>query len=109
MSTKTCLLLFVNEADRVHHAEVVDHVMRRAMELGLSGATAFRAVEGFGEHLQLRRSTLLSLSDDEGIVIVAVDESARIAALLERLEADGVHALAVELAASTRHLRGSST
>lgn len=99
-----CVILFVNEGDRISHGSVVDHVMRRALDLGMRGATAFRAVESFGEHLRLRRATLLSLDDDEGIAIVIADEADRVEALLERLDADGVRALAIEFPSTLRHL-----
>ncbi len=99
-----CIILFVNETDRIGHRSVVDHVMRRAMELHIAGATAFRAVEGFGEHLQLRRASLLSLGEDEGIAIVIAERAERLHALLDQLDLDGVHALAVEMPAELRRL-----
>lgn len=99
-----CVIVFVNEGDRIGHEAVVDHVMRRALDLGLGGASAFRAVESFGEHLRLRRSTLLSLDNDEGIAIVIADQADRIEALLERLDGDGVRALAIEFPSTLRRL-----
>jgi PII-like signaling protein len=90
MAETIMLMLFLNESDRVHHRPVVDFTMREAMKLGLRGATAFRAIEGFGAHLHLHRDNLLSMSDDEGIVIVIADVKEKIDALISQLDRDGV-------------------
>ena len=96
MESETAIL-FVNEGDRLHGQSVVGHVMRVAISEHLSGATAFRAIEGFGSHLKLHRDTLLSMSDNEGVAILVVDSPDKIERCLARLSGDGLHCSVLRL------------
>ncbi len=96
MESETAIL-FVNEGDRLHGESVVGHVMRVAMAEQLNGATAFRAIEGFGPHLKLHRDTLLSMSDNEGVAILVVDALEKIERFLSRLATDGLHCSVLRL------------
>ncbi|MHB8188979.1 MAG: DUF190 domain-containing protein [Ferrimicrobium sp.] len=104
MTTACSAIIFLNESDRTHHRPVVDYILQEALKSNLSGATAFRAIDGFGAHLRLHRSTLLSMTDDEGVMILIVDLEERLHPFLEHLAAQGVSAPVVLLRGDFIHL-----
>ena len=93
------LIIFVNESDRIHHQSTVDFIIQRALELGLSGASTFRAIDGFGNHHHLHPQTLLSMTNDEGAAIVVTDTSTKVDLLLESLSGLGIQALILRVPA----------
>jgi PII-like signaling protein len=103
MSDELCIIM-VNESDRIHHKPVVDFIIREALHAKLRGATAFRAIDGFGAHLRIHHATLLSMTDDEGVAILIADSSERLEAFLAQLGAAGVQAATVRVAATIGHL-----
>lgn len=59
-------------------------IVARCRSIGIAGATVFRGLEGFGETAELHRHR--ALGHDQPLVIVIVDEPARIARLVPELE-----------------------
>jgi PII-like signaling protein len=91
------LRIFVNESDRVESRAVYEAIIRAAREQGLAGATAFRAIEGFGGNGRVHSVKVLHLSGDVPIIVEIVDKPERIAAFLptvDKLVAEG--ALTIE-------------
>ena len=52
---------------------------------GIAGATVIRGIEGYGSHRQVHSTHILSLSIDLPVVVEAIDEDARIRAVLPEL------------------------
>ncbi len=98
------LIIFVNESDRIHHQSVAEFIIQRALELGISGASTFRAIDGFGTHHHLHPQTLLSMTNDEGAAIVVTDSSTKVDLLLESLNGVGVKASTVRVPADRQVL-----
>jgi PII-like signaling protein len=87
ISTDGVLLrVFIGESDRHEHRPLYEAILRRARELGLSGATVLRGVEGFGANSVVHRASLLEMSTDLPIVIEIVDTEEKIKRLLPDLE-----------------------
>jgi PII-like signaling protein len=87
------LRIFVNESDRWEGRAVYETLVREAREQGLAGATAFRAMEGFGATGRIHSVKVLHLSEDVPIVVEIIDAPDRIAAFLPTLDkivAEGV-------------------
>ncbi len=87
------LRIFVNESDRWEGRALYETIIRAAREQGLSGATAFRAMEGFGAAGRVHSVKVLHLSEDVPIVVEIIDQAERIAAFLPTLDkivAEGV-------------------
>ncbi len=80
------LSIFIGEQDRHDHKPLATEIVHRAHEAGLAGATVLRGVEGYGSSNALHTTRLLSLSNDLPIVVVIVDEAARIDAFLPQLD-----------------------
>src|SRR3954451_4561807 len=76
------LRIFVNESDRSEGRAVYESIIRAAREQGLAGATAIRAIEGFGGNGRVHSVKVLHLSEDVPIVVEIIDTPNRIAAFL---------------------------
>ena len=80
------LRIFVNESDRWEGRAVYETIVRAAREQGLAGATALRAIEGFGAGGRIHSVKVLHLSEDVPIVVEIIDTPERIAAFLPTLD-----------------------
>ncbi|HVT30967.1 MAG TPA: DUF190 domain-containing protein [Lacipirellulaceae bacterium] len=87
------LRIFVNESDRWEGRALYETIVRLAREHGLNGATAFRAIEGFGATGRVHTVKVLHLSIDVPIVVEIIDSPERIAAFrptLDRVVVEGI-------------------
>src|SRR6188472_1531945 len=87
------LRIFVNESDRWEGRAVYETIIRTAREQGLAGATALRAMEGFGAGGRIHSVKVLHLSEDVPIVVEIIDTPERIAAFiptLDKIVAEGI-------------------
>ncbi|GAB2997619.1 DUF190 domain-containing protein [Amycolatopsis acidiphila] len=80
------LTIFVGESDLWHHKPLCSEIVHRAHAAGLAGATVLRGTEGFGASNHIHTTRILSLSDDLPVVIVIVDEAAKVRAFLPQLD-----------------------
>ena len=79
--------IYIGEADHASGRPRYQVIVALLRERGIAGATVFRGIEGFGANAHLHTSRLLRLSEDLPILIEAVDEEARIRAILPELDA----------------------
>lgn len=79
------LTVYFGESDRLDGHLLSDALLDLFEQHGLHAAVLLRAVEGFGIKHTLRTDRFLSLSEDLPLVAIAVDERARIEALLPRV------------------------
>src|SRR3954453_3805787 len=80
------LRIFVNQRDRWEGRALYEAIVRTAREQGLAGATAMRAIEGFGAGGRIHSVKVLHLSEDVPIVVEIIDTPERIAAFLPTLD-----------------------
>lgn len=80
------LTIFIGEADIWHHKPLFTEIVHRAHTAGLSGASVFRGVEGYGASNHIHTTRLLSLSEDLPVAIVIIDTADRIRAFLPQLD-----------------------
>lgn len=81
------LRIFVGESDRCHGQSLSEAIVRKAREMGLAGATAWRGIEGYGARSLIHTAKILRLSEDLPLVIEIVDTEEKIRAVLPALEA----------------------
>lgn len=85
--TARLLRVFLGEGDRVGRQPAYRAVVEVAREMGLAGATVLHGSMGYGANSVIHRPEPWRLSRDLPVVIEIIDREARIAALIERLEA----------------------
>ncbi|MFF3937054.1 DUF190 domain-containing protein [Streptomyces phaeofaciens] len=78
--------VFLSENDTWHHRPLSTEIVHRAHAAGLSGASVFRGVEGFGASSVIHTSRLLSLSEDLPVAVVIVDTEERVREFLPVLD-----------------------
>jgi PII-like signaling protein len=79
------LLIFVNEADMVNNRPLYQTIVERLHHLEIAGATATVGLMGFGHHQRVHHKGLFGISDDRPVTIVAVDEEARLRAIVPEI------------------------
>jgi uncharacterized protein len=80
------LTIFVGENDRYHHRPLYTEIVHRAHQAGLAGATVLRGIEGYGASTHIHTTRILSLTEDLPLVIVIVDDAARVRAFVPQLD-----------------------
>jgi uncharacterized protein len=81
------LLLFVNETDMWHNRPLYQAIVERLHQLDIAGATATAGLMGFGHHDRLHHKGLFGVADDRPITIVAVEEEAKLRAIVPDIRA----------------------
>ena len=80
------LKIYVAEADKKDHLPLYEWVIRKAKDSGIAGATAFRAISGYGSHHQIHSAKILDLSINLPVLIEMVDSKEKIEQFLNDLE-----------------------
>jgi PII-like signaling protein len=80
------LTVFIGEDDRYHHRPLSTEIVHRAHAAGLAGASVVRGCEGFGASSRIHTARLVSLSEDLPVIVIIVDEPAKVRAFLPQLE-----------------------
>ena len=68
------LRIFVVESDTYEHMPIYEKIVFAAKERGLSGATVFKGIMGYGGSSQIHTSKILRLSEDKPLIIEIVDQ-----------------------------------
>lgn len=80
------LRIFVGERDRWQGAPLSEAIVELLMEANVAGASVFRGVEGFGAHHEIHLAKAFRFGGKLPILIEVVDDEAKIAELIPRLE-----------------------
>lgn len=72
----TRIMVFLSEEDRVGHRRLQDLLLARARELGLSGATVWRGVDGFGRSRRVRSARFPDADAGLPLVVEVIDTAA---------------------------------
>lgn len=84
------LRIFIGESDRRGSQPLYTAIVEAARKNGLSGATVFKGIEGFGGHSVVHAARVFDLSTDLPILIEIVDTEEKIRAFIPLLD-DMVH------------------
>ncbi len=80
------LTVLLGEHDTYHHKTSAHEIVHRAMQAGMSGASVFRGVEGFGSTGTLHTTRMLSWSETMPLTVVIIDSEERIRDFLPQLD-----------------------
>jgi len=81
-----CLKIFVSESQRHHGKLLFEWLLEQAKSMGIGGATAIRAIAGFGRHGRLHEEAFFELAGDlpvEVEFLVSEEQAERLLALLK--------------------------
>jgi PII-like signaling protein len=76
------LKIYIGESDKWQGKPLSTALVERLRAEGLAGATATRAVEGFGANSRIHSAHILRLSEDLPLVVEVVDRADRIEKLM---------------------------
>ncbi len=100
------LTVYIGESDLWHHQPLYTALVELARARGLAGATASRAIAGFGTHSTIHTTQLLDLSSPLPIIVTVIDREEAIAEflpLVQEMVKDGLVTLqTVEILHHTR-------
>lgn len=91
--TGKLLRIFIGESDRRGPQPLYTAIVEAARKQGLSGATVFKGIEGFGGHSVVHAARVFDLSTDLPILIEIVDTEEKIREfipLLDTMITDGL-------------------
>jgi PII-like signaling protein len=80
------LRIHIGESDKWEGAPLHEAIVKRARQLDIAGATAYRGILGYGAHGRVHKHRTLALSQDDPILISVIDEEEKIDQLLSALE-----------------------
>jgi PII-like signaling protein len=80
------ITLFLDEDDRHEGKQMQEYIMRYLMHHGIMGATVFAATMGYGHKHHLHRPKGLGTSDEGPIMIVFIDDEAKVRNVLPHLK-----------------------
>ncbi len=84
--TGKLLRIFIGESDRHGGQPLYNVIVESARSAGLSGATVFKGIEGFGAHSVVHAARVFDLSTDLPILIEIVDTEEKISAFIPELD-----------------------
>lgn len=76
--TGKLLRIFIGESDRHGGQPLYTAIVEEARRRGLSGATVFKGIEGFGGHSVVHAARVFDLSTDLPVLIEIADDEERI-------------------------------
>ncbi|TQF73254.1 DUF190 domain-containing protein [Rhodococcus spelaei] len=81
--TELRLSIILGQDDLWHHKPKYQEIVRRARDAGLSGASVWRGVEGYGASSHIHTTRLLDLADGLPVLVVILDEPTRVRAFVD--------------------------
>ena len=77
--------LFLDEEDMHEGKRLDEYIMRYLMHHGIMGASVFPAVMGYGKKHHLHHTRTIGSADEGPLMILAIDEEAKMRAVLPHL------------------------
>ena len=92
-SPSKMLLVFLSQNDMHGEVPLYEAVVRRMVQLEVSGATVNMGVMGFGSHHKVHHKRLFGVADDRPVTITVIDSEEKlrkIAPEIRKLVPDGI-------------------
>lgn len=80
------LKIFIGEEDKIKHTSLYQIIIKKAHEMNIAGATAYRGITGFGNGSRIRTEKLLDFSMNMPIIIEIVDNKEKIKLFIPELQ-----------------------
>ncbi|MBM3207697.1 MAG: DUF190 domain-containing protein [Chlamydiae bacterium] len=70
---KTVCLRFYTEENKLHEGYLVyEYLLEKAKEFGLSGASVFKGIAGYGRHGKIHKESFFELGSDMPVEVVII-------------------------------------
>ncbi|MFE3293500.1 DUF190 domain-containing protein [Rhodococcus sp. NPDC059234] len=79
------LSIILGQDDLWRHKPKYQEIVRRARDAGLSGASVWRGVEGYGASSHIHTTRLLDLADGLPVLVIILDDPPRVRAFVEAI------------------------
>ncbi|KAF0220349.1 MAG: hypothetical protein FD174_1250 [Geobacteraceae bacterium] len=83
---RVLMRIFIGESDKHGHIPLYEALVELLRKEGFAGATVLRGVAGFGAHSVYHTDKLLRLSTDLPVIVEAVEEQAKIDAVMPKID-----------------------
>ncbi|MGA9585589.1 MAG: DUF190 domain-containing protein [Terracidiphilus sp.] len=84
---QACMLrIHFGEADRWQGKPLHEAIVAKCLELGMAGATVYRAIEGYGASTRIHHSSHWTLSKDSPMMLTVIDREEQIEKLIPHLD-----------------------
>ena len=83
----TKLTIYVGDSFRYGRKKLYCAIVEMLHDEGIAGATVLHGIEGYGADKQIHTARILDLSGDLPVVIIAIDRTEKIEAVLPKLGA----------------------
>jgi uncharacterized protein len=80
------LRIHFTEADKWEGQPLHEAIVAKCIQLGLSGATVYRGLEGFGASARIYHARSLSISKNAPIMVTVIDREEQIQKLIPHLD-----------------------
>ena len=80
------VVIFIDETDRYHGANLGAALLDRLRKEGCAGATMFKGIAGFGVHKQVHTAAIMDLAVSLPDMIVMMDTEEKVAQIMPILE-----------------------
>ena len=81
------LTIYVGDSLRFGHKKLYYAIVEVLHDEGIAGATVLHGIEGYGADKQIHTARILDLSGDLPVVIIAIDRTEKIEAVIPKLDA----------------------
>jgi PII-like signaling protein len=78
--------IYVGESDRWEHRSLYEAIVQLLRREGCAGVTVLRGIMGFGKNSRIHTASILVLSEDLPVMIVFVDTSERVEAVMPKID-----------------------
>jgi len=80
------LRIYISSTDKFEHSPLYEVIVYSARSYGLTGATVFKGIMGFGASSEIYSNKLWEISEKVPLVIEIIDESHKIGAFIDHIK-----------------------
>jgi uncharacterized protein len=107
------LRIYISSTDKFKHAPLYEVIVYSARTFGITGATVFKGIMGYGASSEIYSNKLFEISEKLPLVVEIIDEPAKIDSFVESMQPvfDKIgkgHVITVEETTVLRHKTGGN-
>jgi PII-like signaling protein len=80
------LRIYISSTDKFEHSPLYEVIVYSARSFGLTGATVFKGIMGYGASSEIYSNKLWEISEKVPLVIEIIDESLKIGSFIEHIK-----------------------